>query len=196
MELKRDVDAALLAALQGPFFPIAALDLDWPGTAIRAHSGVGDITWNGLTFAGVGPFAQVALPAEEGGLVPPEATITIVGELPDIFADAEVGATARGIEASFYFGAVTSRGSSTLIGNLQNVYTGHLDAQKVVVADENEADMGHGLQLTFKTGPGARSVADVVHSHEDQTVLYPGDTLFRFVIRAIAKLRVTSWPEN
>ncbi len=194
MELKRAIHADTLTAIAGQFHPVSAIDLEWPGGNIRVHSGVGNLAWDSRTFLGVGHYGDLSMPSEEGGIVPPEAAISILGTAEDLFADA--ADAERNAMAQIYFGLVTEPAGNTLIGDLIDIYTGHLDAAVVPIAEENEFGLTHRLQLSFKSGPGARSRADFVHSFEDQARAFPGDTAGRHVIGAWQQALVTKWPEN
>lgn len=196
MDLTRGTPPALLAALSGPFFyPVVLADIDWPGARLRAHSGAGDITFNGQTFVGVGKFGEVGLPGEAMAGVPEEFTMSITCDMPELagYADTVI----RGRYGAVYLGATTAAGGNSLIGAV-DVISGTCDgmALRTEVEDEDgSVTVYYTLTVTFSTGPSMRSMASAAHSYEDQIRAYPGDTAGRHLIVAQTDAQTTQWPE-
>lgn len=205
MDLTRGLSAPTLAAIQRPFFPLLFGHLDWPDAPVRAHTGVGPITWGGHTWTGVGPLGNVEIPTEAmGSVVATEAILSLIGVPADLdgFADDQI----RGRAVSLHLGVVQGRpggvdGMSTsgpgnvLIGAPVELFSGVMDILDLD-ASADGTEISHQARVTAITGPGARTRASLTHNDEDQRSKYPTDTAGRHVILAYAKAQKLKWPEN
>ncbi|AGT07909.1 hypothetical protein [Paracoccus aminophilus] len=195
MDLTRNTPPALLAALSGPFFyPVVLVDVDWPGSRIRAHSNAGPITWDSRTFQGVGKFGNVDVPGEAMAGIPEDFRMSLTCDLPELatYADTVI----RGRAGSVYLGATASRGGSDLIGAVE-IASGTCDGlalRSEVEGDDGQTVILYTLTVTFSTGPSYRSMAAIAHSHEDQIRSYPHDTAGEHLILAQANAEKTLWP--
>ena len=70
-----------------------------------------------------------------------------------------------------------------------------MDALRYAVTRQDEK-LEHGLRLDLGVGPSARSAATVLHSAEDQSVKFPGDTAGRHLIEIEKRVQVMTWPED
>lgn len=186
MDLTRTIHPDTLAALQsGSFHPAMLVWLDWPGEALYVHSGSGQIAWNGNTYSGVSvgdrSFGRPDIPDDGPGLVPAEATLSLV--VPSDAVDEVLDAQIRNLSAAIYFAVVTERAGSTLIGEPFELFTGHMDAISET-AQRKDGVAQHIIRLGLGTGPSPRASASIVHSPEDQSRAYPGDTIGRLLINS------------
>lgn len=195
--LTRGVPAPMMAALAETFYPVVFVWLDWPGAPLRAHSGVGTITWGGHSWAGVGKFGAVSVPSEDGGsMVATEASLSLVADPAAL--DGYLDDAIRNLSGEIYKGLVTARpgeaGGTTLVSDPVTMFSGTMDG---LLMDITPDDAGYTTQavVSLVTGPGARSGATIYHSGEDQARRYPGDTAGRLVALAIARLQKMTWPE-
>ena len=196
MDLKREIHTETLAALSGPaFFPVLLVWLDWPGEVMRAHSGIGPITWDGHTWQGVGKFGSVEVPEESATGVPVDLSLSLVLDKPMLaeYADAAI----RQRPGSIWLGVTTTPGGNVLIGEPVELASGTMDT--LVLSTEVEDPDGavtiwYRLSVGMTTGPGFRSSAAVAHSHEDQSRQYPGDTAGHRLVLASARAAKTLWP--
>jgi hypothetical protein len=191
--LTRDIDPATLAALAEPIiYPIVMVYLDWPGGAIRVHSGVGTIQWDGEDWLGVGPFGAVQMPGEESGLISQPAQLRLIG-VPDEL-DAYLDDPIRDEEGEILFALTTERTGNVLIGEPFSIFIGYMDAMRDVV----EADDGvlrRDLIISLAGGPSQRAFTDLFHTDEDQKTRFPSDTAGRLVQNAEAEGKKLTWPE-
>lgn len=198
MDLLRTMSSALLAEVSKPFFfPVVLVYFDWPGAPIRAHSGVGPITWNGQIWTGVGRFGQISLPEEtSGGVTPTEMSMSIYSDYDDIesYTDANV----RGRNGSVYIGATTTPGGNVIIGATE-LFSGKGNGLRFNTTisdnDTGETEIYHGIEVTLKSGQSARTPTTIYHSLEDQQRTYPNDTAGRHLILMEASLSRLLWPE-
>jgi len=197
MGVTRDIDPDLLAAISDQWFhPVTLVFVDWPGDPLRVHSGSGTITWGGHDWTGLDGLnaGQVTLPNEAASLAMVEGEAVAGGDperIDEILGDAEA---ARGQAVQVWFGAVTARAGTVLIGDPMLVFTGTIGA----VADE---DTPHGdtgmvrlVRLQLVSGPSQRAVAAAHHSWDDQRRTDPEDTAGRWVMGAVGSL-VASLPK-
>lgn len=183
MGLTRGADAALIAALAGPFHPVVLVRVDWPGAPVRVHSGIGALSWDGFVWTGVGRHGEIRLPEEGFGLAQSAGSLRIGGLPAEI--DAHLGSDVRGREVDVWFGVVTARAGTVLVGTPVSAFAGYVDG----MADEEVATEGglmRVIDLAFASGPSQRSRTSAHHSYEDQITTYPGDTAGRWVKAAVA----------
>lgn len=194
MGLRRDIDPALVAAIsRSVWYPILFVHLDWPGSAIRAHSGVGSITFDGHVWSGVGRLGSISSETESVGLTAASVTLEMTGLPPEVLEEAQQ--PIRNHPGEIYIGATTEAAGNVLIGQPYLFVSGYMDALRCTVRREN-GDVEHGVQIDLGVGPSARAVAAVLHSAEDQGAKYPGDTAGRHLIEVEARTQVLRWPED
>lgn len=192
MDVNAGVDALTLAAIQDHFNIVLAIDMDWPGDYVRAHSGVGDMTWDGNTYSGVGDFGEIDIPVDEIGVVPSQAMVTLI-HTPDELINLS-GQSIRNRDCTIYFGLTTEPAGNVLVGDLNAIYSGYMDFT-VYTATSRGDEQVHKLSVTLGSGPGMRTARQVHHSYEDQTASYPSDTAGRILQQLLARSRITTWPE-
>lgn len=196
--LTRSLPTAMRAALQGTFYPVLFVHLDWPGAPVRAHSGVGTITWGGHSWTGVGDFGSVSIPDEAGGsMVATEAVVSLIASPADF--DAFLDDQIRNRSGAIYMGCVTARpgdtGGNVLVSDPVAVFFGAMDGMAMQISPTDDG-VETSMQITLTTGPSARSAATVYHSDADQAAKYPGDTAGRLVAVAYARAQKITWPES
>lgn len=193
MELKRAVSAAFLAALRAGFHPAVMVYLDWPGAPVYVHSGVGNISFDGQSWLGAGGIGGIDIPEERSGIVATEAALTLSGIPPssyDLMAD-----IIRNRPAKMLMALTTERSGNILIGVPVELFSGYMDGMKFSTQADGE-DLIHSIAIAVASGPGARSVASITHSYEDQISKYPGDTAGRHLVHNAANLAKLTWPET
>lgn len=189
MGLTREIVSATLDALGGYFHPVLMVRLDWPTGEIRAHSGTGLLTYGGETWMPVGPFGSVSVPSEGFSAVIDGATLTIIGDIDELEAEADQNARAR--ECEILFACATDRNATALLGDPVSVYFGTVDSTAIQLSKTT-----HQLSITLGGGPKDRDMASMYHSHEDQSRNYPGDTAGLRLLAATARAQTLNWPEQ
>ena len=196
MDLKRGLSPAQLSAMAGPVYPILFAHADWPDDPVYAHTGKGTITWGGQDWVGVGQLGGVEVPAEASGTVATaEAILSLAGVPADL--DGRADDVIRGRDVDLYLGFLTRRpdDSPELVGTPVDLFAGTMDGLDLAAAADGGRVL-HSARVTVATGPGARSMASISHSDEDQRRLYPDDTAGRVVILAWALAQRMTWPET
>lgn len=197
--LTRGLPSAMVSAMSGAFWPVLFVWLDWPGAAVRAHTGVGDIVWGGHTWHGVGNFGGVTTPDEAGSMVATEATVSLVAGAAEM--DGYLDDAIRNRSGEIYLGFVTDRpgtaGGATLVfATPVTVFSGAMDGLGLAIKPQGRSGYATEASLTLRTGPGARSEASIYHTEADQALRHPGDTAGRLAILALATAQKLLWPAN
>lgn len=193
MGLTRDVPAGLLAVLDGPFFPVVLVEIDWPDGIVRMHTGVGTIAWDSVDWSGVGDLAALGVPEETVGLPPTRATLQLAGPLEDVLARLDDDVRGRGVRV--LVGAVTTPAGATLVADPVEMFAGTLDTLAWEWAEIDGGDRASVLETEIRTGPGARSAARITHSREDQAAAHSGDTAGRHIEQLRTQVATLTWPE-
>lgn len=193
MGLTRGVPAAMMAKITaGNFHPLAMVYLDWPGSAVRLHSGVGDLSYDGKTWLGVGQFGTIEVPAETASLAASTATLTLLGVPPEIFE--RLDDPIRNRAGEILFGLTTEPGGRVLVSDPVSLFSGVMDAMRYTIQPEGK-DLIHAMHLDLGSGPRVRAKASIVHSPEDQKRKYPADTCGRHLLNLEAYTTTMTWPE-
>lgn len=192
--MTRGAGATLLAEFaKASFHPVVLVHIDWPGEAVRAHTGRGQITWNGADWSGVWRFASMSLPPESSGAAAGVATVQIVGDPQMVYA--QLDTWQRNRAATIWFGAVSERASNVLVGQPVQVFTGYMDAARCPIV-ETEDGFTHVLEVDLVSGPPARAMGSYYHCDADQRRRFPADTAGRLLVSNAARQRTQQWPEN
>jgi hypothetical protein len=179
----RGIDPVTLAAMASPFYPVVLVYLDWPGDEVRVHSGVGTLSWGGHDWAGVGDLGGITLPGEGSHMAQQSATLTIGGGPTDI--DDYLRVESQGRAVLIYYGVVTQRAGTTLVGSPFDVFSGEIDG-----VDDAQEPGSRSITLNITQGPSQRSAGAAVHSYADQQRAFPGDTGGRLANAALARSAV------
>lgn len=185
MDLTRGVDPVLLAALSGPFHPVVLVYVDWPGEAVRVHSGLGQITWGGEVWHGVGERGFVSFPAEAMGAASFAGTMKLGGLPSEI--DAHLTLDPRERDVEIFFGAVTERAGTVLRGEPVSAFTGYVDGMGDDEVFDLDGVSSRVITLGIATGPSQRSRGGAYHTYADQVAAHPGDTAGRWLMAARAQ---------
>jgi len=193
MALTRGATAGLITDLGGHFYPVLLTYADWPGETIRIHTGVGDLSWGGHTWAGAGKLVQFQAPQEAGGLATSGASVRVAATVEDMLA--ERGKIIRGKTITVWFATTTTAGGNVLSQEPNQLFTGYFDSRTGMLS-RADGGFANDMVLGVGVGPSARSSAAITHGYEDQIFKFPGDTAGRHVQNASRnKFNPKSWPE-
>lgn len=193
MALTRGASAGLITDLGGHFFPVLLTYADWPGETIRVHTGLGDLSFDGHTWAGAGKLVQFQAPTESGGLATSGATIRVAATVADMLG--ERGKVIRGKTLTVWFATTTTAGGNVLSQDPVELFTGYFDSRSGTLS-RTDSGFSHDMVLGLGVGPSARSSASITHGYEDQITNFPVDTAGRHVQNASRnKFNPKSWPE-
>lgn len=197
MALTRGASATLIAefAKQG-WHPVVMAYIDWPSGDVRAHSGVGTISYGGHDWLGIGDYGRVEVPPESRSGAARRLTLTLLGGIADLLTQS--GEQVRGRDGEIYAGAVTTRSGATLVADPVRVWRGTADALRfeMGVTDEIVMTVEAALQLQLSSGPALRRNASQYHSLEDHKANFSAtDTAARLIQSAETVARNMTWPE-
>lgn len=194
MELKRNLAQQTLNAITEPFFyNVWMVFIDWPEGPVRAHSGVGTITFQGVPWVGVGNFGTITLPEESLGMASFPAEIEVTGLPSEIMDYLESPVRNRTIKV--YAAIVTERAGNQVIGDPFEIWNGYADAMTFNATEDGE-NLNYGIRIEARGGPTVRASAEVYHTAEDQATKFPADSAGRLTINAEAEGSKLTWPES
>lgn len=194
MGLTRGIGAELLEEMsKRSWYPIVRVYLDWPGGVVRVHSGIGTIVVGETTWQGVGGTGRLEIPGEGINGVATRASLTLFGEPATLLTQAD--AQIRGRSGAIDLGAVTEPAGNVLVGTPVEMFAGFMDALRFTVSGADNV-IEHALQLDLGTGPSMRQMASILHSNEDQSLRFPGDTAGRHLINIEARVSTLRWPAS
>lgn len=167
--MARDLDAAFISALQERVFrPAVYLYLDWPTGAVRVSNGVGDDTWGGYTWQGVGEFGRVSAIEEGAEIASRPIALTLFGVAP---ADVSLISTdrVRGRDAILY---MAPRDANLVRSATPDViYPGVMTGFTFGAADR-DGQLAHALTVTADVSVRAiRRTKSITYAHPYQSRL-------------------------
>lgn len=116
----------MLTALSGVFNPVLLVYVDWPTAPVRVHSGVGNISFDGETWSGLGKYGDIIIPGEQAGIVSEKAELVVSGTIADLLQ--ELNKDPRNKDVEIYFGITTEPAGNTLVGTPNLLFTGYVDS--------------------------------------------------------------------
>lgn len=152
-----------------------ACDLDFASGHYRAHDGIGDFSWGGNTFEGIGDFGDVEIPDESIEVIARPLKLKLSG-VPENSLPAQHVATAldevyQGRPATVYLGLVDND-TNQIIDDSEVQWDGRMATMDIRLADKvGEVDLYCESRLR-DAPPIARN------TDEDQQLAYSGDRFF------------------
>jgi hypothetical protein len=178
--LRRGCDAAFLSEIsKSHFHPVFIVWIDWPSDPLFAHSGVGEMSWDGQIWTGLAPVGSVSMPVEGGGIAKRETTFSLVLEEAEI-ADRIAETFDSSVACKVWFGAVTKRSGNTLIGQPILAWSGYSSGMKESVSG-GDGWQEYTLTITTTSGPSQRTIGSDRITYEVHKRDYPDDTLLRHI---------------
>jgi len=170
--MARELDTTYSASLPAQLIrPVRMVQLAFRSQTVYCWTGVGPLTWNGLTFLGIGSLGKISAVREGVGLQAGSVTLTLSAIDPLLFAecmaDIRLGATVR-----IWRGNVDASGA--LIGTPYQLFRGQVDQPAISMGAQ---DMSIALTVesrivNLQRASGRRYTA------ADQRLSYPTDMAF------------------
>ena len=163
--------------------PILFFEGEFATGNVYFWSGLGNISWNGQTWAGVGTLGSISALKETSDLIAQGATVTLSGIPSDLLSDC-LDEARLGKRCWIYLGAFDDSGN--IIADPYAAFAGRLDAP--VLSDGDTTCM---IQISIES-----ILVDMKRSRErrytpeDQAIEHPGDNCFQFVA-ALQQLTLT-----
>lgn len=162
------------AILDGSFHPIVLAYIDWPSGAVRVHSGLDVLEWDGADWLGVGDAGFLELPPVSQGLGQ-ETGALLFGGVTDVI-DEMLAEDSQGAAVEIWFGVTQARTPAPLVSEPVRVFVGTIDD----AGDTIDGDAHQG-RLTIISGPSQMSTGSPFHTLEDQQTIDANDTAGRWV---------------
>jgi hypothetical protein len=168
----------LTAALKAEFLklrlsPVVFVEIEFLNSTARLWSGYGNLSWNGQTWLGMGTVGSVSSISESSDIAANGISLSLSGIPTDTLDDClnEIRSNKR---VKLWFGAVDANGGIIVDPYLS--FQGFTDVPTI----EEGAD-SCTITLTCEPRWIDRRARKWAFTQEDQNVLHPGDTGFRFL---------------
>lgn len=174
--MSRNLTAAVATEVQkDEVQPIVLAELDFPSGFVRVWSGIGQLTWNGVTWEGTGALGTVSVVEETVDLRAVGLNFTLTGVDSSLLSIA-LGEDYRGRSAKLYLGFLDSTG--VVIVDPTQIWGGRIDTMESTDAGETATIiLAAESRLVDLERPGEiRRYTD-----EDQQREFPGDEGLAFV---------------
>lgn len=177
----RDITSTTAAAAAAAtIIPIIFAKLELDSGNILMHTGLGNVTFGGDTYVGVGKLGSIGTAEEVSDLSRTPLTLTLSGIPNDLIAIV-LGQYYQGRRATIYLGYfdLTTR---VLVDTPTIIYRGNIDSSNI------EQDKTGTVTLSVESRFSAWDKPNVRRfNNADQQLRYPGDTGLEFVEQATDK---------
>jgi len=173
--MSRDITPAVAAALNASELqPAIFFEGEFPSGAVRIWTGLGDISWDGKTWTGVGVLLGLGALEETSDVVASGTTVSLSGVPLDLVSLAIT--QARQGQAGRIWLALLSA-ERAIIADPVQAFTGRLDVPEI-------AEDGQSCRITISYESRLIDLGTARnwrYTHESQQVLHPGDRGFAHV---------------
>jgi hypothetical protein len=171
--VSRELSAAVLALAESGHLERTAMVHFAFDEDVYVHSGLGEITWNGNTYVGIGMLGNISEQQESQALTVQPITFSLSG-LDQQHLRVALDAANYGDQITLYEAFIDDAGD--LIADPVVIWAGSVDSTSV------RAGMDSAISIV-----GQHDIADIDKSdgarftNEDQQARYPGDEFFEFI---------------
>ncbi len=173
--MSRDLEPDIVTEVTAPQLnPIMLFDFIFDTSPVRFWTGLGDIDFDGNTYAGSGQIVGISDYEEQQNLEARGLTFNASG-IPSSILAVALDEPYQGRVCRAYFGALTDSG--TLIADPYQMFSGFMDVMEIVESNETCAiNISAENKMIILTRSKERR-----YTPEDQKQLYPGDLGMDFV---------------
>lgn len=150
-----------------------AVDLDFASGHVRAHDGVGTITFGGNTYDGIGHFGGIDIAEESISVVAKPVTLTISGVDSSLVATA-ITEQYQGRTATIYLGLL-DLDAQQLLDTPETLWEGRMDVMTVQLGQES-GSIKLNCEHRLRREPRIARYTDA-----DQQLAYSGDVFFNLI---------------
>lgn len=175
--MPRSMSPGMLAALQATqLLPAIFVSLQFSTGTVYIWSGLGNLTWNGHTWTGVGSLGGIS-PIQEGATVDASGiTLTLSGIDNALLADALQNLQV-GLPVTIYLGLFDNASPTSLLPDPLVAWAGRADQPTIDVGAETAT-----ISIACENRLIDMDVAvDRRYTHDDAQIDHPGDLGFQFV---------------
>jgi len=173
--MTRALTPAVTAALQAPELrPILLFEGEFQSGTVRLWSGLGEITWAGARWTGLGTLLNFGAIEETGEIVAGGTMITLSG-VPLELVGLAIEEAQQGKAGRLWLGLLTEAGE--IIADPVKAFAGRLDVPEITDnAESCTLTISYESRLVDLTVP-----RNWRYTHESQQALFPGDRGFEHV---------------
>lgn len=173
--MSRDLTVAFATALADQSLrPVIFFEGQFASGWVRIWSRLGEISWNGQTWAGAGSLLGLGSIDETGEVVAGGTAVSLSGVPLDLVQMA-IEEARQGLPGRIWLGLLTENGS--IIADPVQAFSGRLDVPEIKDdADSCTITISYESRLIDLTVPRTWR-----YTHESQQALFPGDPGFEYV---------------
>lgn len=167
--MTRVIDAANQTEAAKARVRLAVLvDLDFPTGMVRAHDGVGPLTFGGNTYTGTGTFGGIDAVTEDLTGIARPVRLTLSGVDTSLISET-MDEVYQNQTVTIYLGMIGDDGA--FVADPETVWEGRMDTMSIAVGSSGE--------ITLNCEPRLRREPRVArYTNEDQQIAYSGDRFF------------------
>jgi hypothetical protein len=153
--------------------PIVLFQGEFVSGMVYFWTGIGQLSWNSLTWAGAGSLIGISPIAHSSGLRADGVVVTLSG-VPNSLVTKALSECKHKHKATIYFGLLDARG--VLVADPVPVYVGSLDIATLKKGAKNST-----IAISYETRLLDKRPRNRRYTQEDQALDYPGDLGFAYV---------------
>lgn len=179
--MTRDISAPNQAASAADAIaPVLFLSLGFDSGPVRVHSWLGDITWGGNTYTGIGQLGSVTPVEEDSELTRTPLTLTLSG-IPTSMLSVVLTEQYQGRTATLYLGYLNTT-TFQLTDDPFVLYRGRMDTADIQQGEELTVSVSVESRFAAWDRPQVRR-----YNNSDQQSRYPGDRGLEFIEQSTEK---------
>lgn len=152
--------------------------LDFVSGIVAVHSGVGDVTFDGAVYKGIGVLGQVSQVKQSNAVKPYTLRLTLSG-VPQELAQTALTEKYQGRDGRLYIGAMDSFAQ---VVATQLLFRGRMDVMPINLGNPSTI----GLDINSRSTDWKRA-KNGRYTDADQQARYPGDRFFEYVSQMAEK---------
>jgi hypothetical protein len=173
-------NAMEIACAASTIHPVAFVKFEFDGGDVNLHTELGDITWGGDTYTGVGSLGSVGVSEEVSDLSNTPLNLTLSG-IPNDLISILLNEYYQGRRATLYLGYLDMT-TRQLVADPIILYRGLIDTADI------QQDKTCTVTLSVQSRFAAWDVPLIRrYNNADQQARYPGDKGLQFVEQAVDK---------
>ena len=155
-------------------FPIFFIECDFSTGNVYVWNGQGNLSWNSITWTGVGDFMGIDKVSEDSQVVARGIKLTLNGVPTAAISEAMVS-NYRGRACKVWLGAFNSSGA--IVADPQQIFGGRMDQMTI-----NDSGESCTIDLTVESRLiDLQRQRERRYTNQDQQFFYPGDTGLQYV---------------
>lgn len=180
--MARDLEAAFQTeTLAASLVPVFFAEMVWSGSTVRLWTGIGDITWGGNTWNGVGTFASLSEIRETADLYAAGFVLGLSGIPSDIVSKVYTEKH-RGRAVTVYMGAL-NKSTLALVADPDVIQSGFMES----VSDTDDGQTASVSVRCESEGFHANQLRERRYTEHDQKQLHGDDWAMRHIAESFTK---------